>query len=593
MSKLTRFTALLLTVALSGCALSAPRATPVNACGVAGDCGEGAMCVEARCVAQSSATTAVVLTAIPAENDSQRAFAPVTLPQEVVRSQSTVDVTLARSREVTGVVRAPPGSREPFVNALVRFVRSGTNEAGVSVFSSATEDETTSGFSVFLATGTYDVFIEPRVVATPDPMNMQQTRPPLIEREFLVVNADAVSSEPQRHNLVYGEPLVVSGFIVDRDLGAGVGELLVRAVDSRGALISTRGTTATGNGAFNIGIMLDQRSPEWFLEVSTGDTPSTTAAARMPPTTARMVYRIASSALVSGGGALTGLQVRIPGLQRLSRTPDGACVGCVDVEATVERAVRSPDAPSGLLATIYMRGQLEQLPMGHQAWFEVLARSTASGSITTAVLPGNYQVIITPEDEAFALTQSTLRVSTMVRGRTFSVPLRPVLQGSLRAETSRSVGMGGVEIEARPLDASTLNLPVATARATTSVTDATGRFSLELDPGRYVIVARPDPSTGFAAVVHPTPVEVRMDTARAELALVARPPLTLRGRVNTPGSSLGAPGARVRAFGRVAYESQSAMMSTIDVPVAEDVADRTGLFELLLPVGLSASAAMR
>lgn len=591
MHSTTRFASLLMSLALSACSLAIARQTPVNACGPAGDCGEGASCVESRCVAQSTASTTVVLSAIPAEVDSQREYAPVTLAQSTVRSQSSANITLARAREVRGVVRAPQGSREPFVNALVRFVRSGTNEAGASVFSSATEDESTSGFSVFLAGGTYDVFVEPRVVASPDPMMQPPSRPPLVQREFLVVDAATTNLEPQRYDVVYGEPLTVSGFIVDRDLGAGVGELLVRAVDARGALISTRGTTANGNGAFNIGIMLDERTPDWFLEVSTGETPSTTANARMTQTTARMVYRIASSALVSSG-ALTGLQVRIPGLQRLSRGTDGACVGCELVEATVERAVRSVDEPAGLVATVYMRGPLEQLPAGHQAWFEVLARSTATGAITTSVLPGNYQVTITPEDESYALTQSTLRVTTMVRGRTFSIPLRPVLEGTLHAETSRTIGMAGVEIEARPLDATTPNSPAATARPATTTTLSNGRFSLELDPGRYVIVARPPASTGFAAVVHPTPVEVRMDVVPQALTLVARPPVTLRGRVLAPDAA-GAPGARVLAFGRIAYPSTNGAMSSIDVPVAEDVADASGMYQLLLPVGLSPVAAMR
>jgi hypothetical protein len=588
---MTRRSALALVTMLAGCSASAVHVpTSINQCTSALDCGSDAMCSEFRCVARQ-ASTSVGFIAAPSRTALQRSFAPVTLAPRELRSNATVDLTLARAREVRGWVRTSINGQQTFVSAVVRFQRVDSDEPGVSVFASATEEESTSGFSVFLPIGTYDVFVEPREVASTMPMTMPQTRPPFVERGFTVRPSDQEQG-PQPYLIAYSEPLAVTGFIVDRELGAGVGGLLVRAVDSKGALISTRSTTATGSGAFNLGIMLRESmtrgtvgGPTWFLEVSSAEPPSSSTA-REAQTTARMVYRIASSAL-SADGSLTGLQVRIPGLSRFDRGINGACNECVAVEATVERAVPTPGEPKGLAASVYMRSTLEDLPPGHQAWFEVLARTNSTGAINTAVLPGTYQVTITPEDEPYALTQSTLRVSTMVRGRTFEVPLKRSLDGFVRGETTNTVAMSGVTIEALALDAGASTAPIVTARSATTQSLDDGSFSLRLDPGRYLIIARPPSSTGFASILHPVPVEVGVEGSLPPIMLVARPPIAIEGHVYTPGGIEGAAAASIEAFARFSYVGAGGAMRTMDVRVAETFSNTMGEFDLLLPPGLA------
>ncbi len=583
------FASILTATALSACSALAPFVGPRNACSTDVQCGAEASCVEARCVARQSSTW-VVLAATPANSNQQRAFAPTTLAHQEVRAGSTRDITLARAREVRGVVRAPAGSADALVNANVRFVRSdaAANDPGVVRFSSASSDEATQGFSVFLAEGQYDVFVEPRPVAPTNPMGMEvQSLPPLVLRGALTVDFRMDPALPLPFGISYSDTLEVSGFIVDRDAGAGVGDLLVRIVDDKGAPLSTRGQTSTGSGAFRIGLAPQGSAQRWSLEISSAESAPTTGAAA---TSARAVYRIERDALLSNG-ELTGLQVRIPGLNRLARTTEGACVGCVPIEASVERAVRPLDETAGLSASVFMHGSLEDLPAGHHAWFEAYARSDARGAFTTFVLPGNYQVNITPEDESYALALSTLRVSTMVRGRTFTVPLKTSVNGVVRASLPNASPMSLVDIEAIPLNepAPSGSAPALAPRAQTGRTDGAGAFSLRLDPGRYLIVARPSSATGFAAALTAQPVVVTTDGATPSVSLSVGAPIALRGRVLAPNQFDPVAAASVQAFARVPYTLSTGTSSSVDVSMFSAEADEDGEFEALLPAGLPAA----
>jgi hypothetical protein len=574
------------TLSVAGCSAFVPFVSARNACTTTAECGAQAECVESRCVARQSSTWAV-LSATPASTNQQRSFAATTLPQQELRGSSAVDITLARAREVRGVVRAPEGASAPLVNAVVRFVRSdaAADAPVVEQFSSASADESAQGFSVFLAEGQYDVFVEPRPNSSM--MGAADSLPPLVLRRALTVDFRTDPSHPQAFSISYSGALEVSGFIVDRDAGAGVGDLLVRIVDEKGAALSTRGQTATGSGAFRLGLALQSPDQQWSLEISSAETTATTGSVGA---SARAVYRIERDALVTSR-VLTGLQVRIAGLNRLARTADGTCVGCVPVEASVERAVRTVDEPAGLVASVYMHGTLTDLPPGHHAWFQSYARSDARGAFVASVLPGDYQVSITPEDDMYALTLSTLRVATMLRGRTFSVPLKPEVRGVVRTALSTSMPMSLTEIEAIPLNepAAAGEAPVPAARARSGRTDSEGEFSLRLDPGRYLIVARPSIASGFAAALTAQPVVVSTTTATPPVSIVVGAPISLRGRVLAPNRTDPVEAASVQAFARVPYTLLSGSASRIDVSVFSAETDENGAFEVLLPAGLPQS----
>lgn len=571
---------------VAGCSALAPVVSVRNTCTSTADCGPQATCVESRCIAWQASTWAV-LSAIPASTNQQRTFATTTLPQREFRATSTVDITLARAREVRGVVRAPQGASAPLVNALVRFARSDApaDAPVVEQFSSASSDESAQGFSVFLAEGQYDVFVEPRPSSSM--MSEADSLPPLVLRRALTVDVRTDPSLPQWFSISYSNALEVSGFVVDRDAGAGIGDLLVRIVDDKGATLSTRGQTATGSGAFKLGLALQSPEQHWSLEISSAEPTET-----MGPmgTSARAVYRIDRDALVTNG-VLTNLQVRVAGLYRFARTADGSCVGCVPVEATVERAVRAANEPAGLIASVYIHGPLTDLPPGHQAWFQSYARTDTRGAFVASVLPGEYQVSITPEDEAYALTQSTLRVATMSRGRTFFVPLKPEVRGVVRTALSTSMPMPFTEIEAIPLNEPTAvgDVPIPAARARSGTSNRDGEFSLRLDPGRYLIVARPSASSGFAAAITTQPVIVSTMTETPPVSIVVQAPIALRGRVLAPNQLDPVEAASMHAFARVPYTLRNGSTSRIDVLVFHSTTDANGSFEALLPVGLPQS----
>jgi hypothetical protein len=206
-------------------------------------------------------------------------------------------------------------------------------------------------------------------------------------------------------------------------------------------------------------------------------------------------------------------------------------------------------------------------------------------------LPGEYQVSITPEDDAYALTMSTLRVSTMLRGRTFSVPLKPEVHGVVRTALSTSMPMSLTEIEAIPLNEPTGagEAPVPAARARAGRTDSEGKFSLRLDPGRYLIIARPSIASGFAAALTAQPVVVSTTTVTPPVSIVVGAPISLRGRVSAPNRTDPVEAASVQAFARVPYTLLSGSASRIDVSVFSTETDETGTFEALLPAGLAPS----
>jgi hypothetical protein len=466
---------------------------------------------------------------------------------------------------------------DALVPANVRFVRAGSapGDPGITVFSSAAQDAT-AGYTIDLPAGVYDVFVEPRFVE----LREGEALPPLVLDGALTV-ALADPGDVQQFELAYSAPLRVTGFVVDRDAGAGIGDLFVRVVDAEGHPISTLGKTLTGTGAFSIGLAPQASEQPWSLEITTG-----AAEGARGETSARMVYRIARSALVTTAG-LTGAQVRIAGLSRFGQTTEGACVGCVPIESSVERGDGSVVAN----AAVFMHSALEGLPPGHAAWFAVNTTTNSAGTFTASILPGNYQAIITPSDDGdSAITPVSFSIATMLRGRTFRLNPRALVQGVVRTEVPRATGMAGVTVRAVPLrDAVPQGAsgPTIAARASEVDTARDGTFTLKLDPGRYLLLAQPDASSGFATTMDPVVVDVREGHEATLRTIVMGAPIALRGHVRDP---FGQPveDARVTAFARVAYALSTGATATVDVELSRAQSAMDGSFESLLPPGLLA-----
>jgi hypothetical protein len=179
----------------------------------------------------------------------------------------------------------------------------------------------------------------------------------------------------------------------------------------------------------------------------------------------------------------------------------------------------------------------------------------------------------------------------MVRGRTFTVPLKTSVNGVVRASLPNASPMSLVDIEAIPLNepAPSGAAPALAPRAQTGRTDGAGAFSLRLDPGRYLIVARPSSATGFAAALTAQPVVVTTDGATPSVSLSVGAPIALRGRVLAPNQFDPVAAASVQAFARVPYTLSTGTSSSVDVSMFSAEADEDGEFEALLPAGLPAA----
>jgi hypothetical protein len=130
------------------------------------------------------------------------------------------------------------------------------------------------------------------------------------------------------------------------------------------------------------------------------------------------------------------------------------------------------------------------------------------------------------------------------------------------------------------------------ARQFDTQTDATGHFSLSLDPGPYRFVVYPALSSGFAAQISestiwvtrvtnspaPTAPPAQMEVAPFRIGM----PVAVSGDVIDMDRSPVA-GATVQAFARIRENAANPMAPAIDVPIGSTTANAMGGFSLLLP----------
>jgi hypothetical protein len=518
----------------------------------------------------------IVLTAEPPRLVSTREIGSISDAREV-RSLESVDIQLPRTRPVRGDVFGTVMGQNVRVEAQVRFVRSmaSLGELGVTALAMV-GDEAIAGVHTDLSPGLYDAFVEP---------TDQTAFPPVRLREFLNVRDDRPVTE---FVVPYTALLSVSGAILDRDVGAGVGGLFVRAVDAEGNAVSTRAVTTNGTGSFRLQLSPSADSSPWSLEITTG-APISQMAREMPPS--RFVYRIAASALSANPRAgYEGLSVTIPGLARFAQTAEGICPGCVTVDASV-KTDRLENVGG---ATVYLHGSvITDLPRGHVAWYESYARTDVSGDFIVSLVPGGYDAVITPQDTAnrLAITSSELLVPEMgLRGRTLTVHDRAPINGRLQAPNGAPMPLEGVVVRAIPLrdQGSNGTTAVVNGREVSAQTAEDGSYTVYVDPGRYVLLALPAADTGFAAAVHLEPIDrtvTRASDATDQIRLPLSTPVVVRGRVRDAMGAL-LPNARVSAAARVVLRTLIGQQSTevaLDLPLASETTNANGEYELIVP----------
>ena len=194
-----------------------------------------------------------------------------------------------------------------------------------------------------------------------------------------------------------------------------------------------------------------------------------------------------------------------------------------------------------------------------------------SGHFATVLPPGLYDVTIEPDYRThFAKVKDTFDTSDGL-AKTYRPPPRTVATGKVVLADGRP--LAGADIRALPSEVPVTGTAVKPRPAST-ITDADGNFSFEVDQGEYDFVVDPQAGTGF-----PRLVQVRsFATGTAKLdAIVVAPPARLSFTLKDPSSN-GNP--IVRAVVRVFAEPPNRGPPAIEI--ARSMTDEKGQCEILL-----------
>ncbi len=232
---------------------------------------------------------------------------------------------------------------------------------------------------------------------------------------------------------------------------------------------------------------------------------------------------------------------------------------------------------------------------GLSARYEAVATSDEEGTIALDLLPGTYQVVVTPPDQTKLAVTETLweiaRTPPVQAGRTVALEPRQELRGSA-IEPLGSSPLSGASVTLLPSTIATpdyleraLNPATVNPRVASAVTDSDGRFAIAVDPGRVDLSVKPSEASGF-----PWLVRARMKVPRAPLGeMPSSFPVPLAGTLRDPGDNL-VQRALLRVFAMLDDDSPSGLARSAEMlsgdgvlQIAEGRTDESGDFVLLLP----------
>ena len=242
--------------------------------------------------------------------------------------------------------------------------------------------------------------------------------------------------------------------------------------------------------------------------------------------------------------------------------------------------------------------QITGAMQGLSARYETSLVTGDDGAIDVSLLPGTYQVLVTPPGTtglAIAVAEWIIpRSPAEQAGR--SVELLPLsaLEGTLvdpvRALPLENITVGVIPSFTSPksfLDRSVGPIAI-TPRAASGVTTADGMFSMPVDPGLVDFTARPSTEAGY-----PWIVRARVDVPTDSLGTMAPTfPVPIAGRVVDP-DGYAVQRAQIRVFALLDPTEPGGISRDLSpkggqsaLQIAEGRTNDTGHFELLLPSGL-------
>jgi hypothetical protein len=564
--------------------------TRVERCSADAEC-PGAVCDLAtqRCVSRARAE--VFFTVTPATGRvSADAYPTLTRPRSIVAGER-VDLAMRAPRVVFGAVTAPTGAGDgvAYVPATLEFTP--TDLAGVSppvqavAGSALLSDPDMHTWTATLTEGLYDVVVRPASA-------LAATVPPRFDRAF-EVRAGAVM---QRFDIAYPTTYARWEGVVETAAGMGVAGFAVRAVEpaANSRVLSTVSATAgdgTEGSAGRFACSMAPGAPDaWSLRLTADDGAG-----------GSLVVDVPRAALAAAAPSGRDLRVVLPELTGLTHAaagraavaggsvPYGPCVGCVDVRASVEGVDTQNQSRSVRGATVTLRAAMRP-PTGiadATSWFEARAVTEADGSFRAWLVPGDYDVVVTPAGDAYrSVVQHGYRVrsdAATQSGQVFSLPLRPTVSGRVLGRDGLAVR--GARVTAVPyhdaaptnpcLDEPDLRTLASRATPTETTTGADGSYEVALNPGLYRLLIEPAENSGFPVTMG-APVCVARRISNLDATLEA--PVQVRGVVR---DARGAPSplATVEAVVRLREGAAPGVV----LRVARATADAAGNYQLLVP----------
>jgi len=538
-----------------------------NDCGSSADCGEG-VCDEGVCVDPSSTRGQIVVEVLRGPNDTER-LAPASWAFELgtLTGGGISDILLPETRQVAGSVRWK-GVRVP---AKVRFARRMPSALQVlspvavetDTFRGATPDEGASDvdYQVVLVGGeTYDVTVTPSM----DTFDAAEQIAPAIRSLppiFATVEIDAASdAAPFRFDVSFPDTL---------DAECGEAELT--------------GCTLTGRILTFDGFSV---SPGVGLQVRALEKDSGRVVSSIGETDAFGDYAIR----VSDTAGPYVVRITAPGANAepfpsVSIDPELAFVG-----DPVERRVFVPRVAPILFSGTVQDEQLrpvqgatvrfastvvfQETELGLEGSFAASATTASDGAYSLQLLPGSYEVAITPPDDSVNRWAPLAAQAVVVEGLpgggdggSVVLPSQVTLSGSCTTFTGEPAS--GVTVAARAR-----RELGGLQRSRETVSSMDGRFEMSVDAGLYDVLIKVPDSTGFPWLIEPE-LAVPPRSGTITRAWELPPPIVVRGKVVSAAGTV-VDDATIRAY---VFENGDTLRP---VQVAETKSDEEGSYQLLI-----------
>ncbi len=530
-----------------------------NRCSQDAECATGTCdTAQSLCVSHPAEVLAIGVEVVPEMDPYGGTPLPVSFPPIDVSGPAALDLELPLGVSVRGQVRSlgEPVSASVTFTLLSQIPGGPPTRIETQTFPSPMRE----GTEIFnyaiqlLPSRIYEVAIQPNG-------DWRAKLPPLRHR---------FESPPEGTRIIqtfdYSDGLPhVRGVIVD---AAGVGQagLLVRALEPvSGRVVSSTYTTGT-DPELSVGyfeIVLAPGVESWVFSINASS--SRLDAGRPSPT-----FAVDPRALLEGP---EGVTILLPPVSDETITYGG----------TVEIA-GAPGRGVGASLTFTSRDVVDHAT-GAIGTFRTAATTRDAvddeGAFEVRLLPGTYEVVITPTRTDLGVIRETVRIDPggrgEVLGQLFQLPARARYGG--RVQTVEALPMLDARVRgiarASTYDGALSGVAIY-ARSSEAMTDPEGQFNLPLDIGLYDVVVEPPSGTHWPWAIQRN-VPIGGADAVVTTVVALDPPVPLSGRATFVGDRPVA-GAEVRAYAIVAEEG-----ATRTIQVGRARTDQDGRYTILLP----------